>query len=204
MSHTLDDFNVKINNDCSVLDFGGDLGQFFPSGITGKKYLLDPSSSVISGGIIRVNSLESLDHTVDLVMNCHTLEHLPLLHEQVPNIAKILSQDGYIYVEVPLDRFATSRFCKSTSYLLYLRFLRKFVPLFICVDFLTGLYRLSFRKIPFGGIVKQSEHLNYFSKNSLVKLLHMDFRVIGVTEPDYDFSQGRIKMGRIAIVGKKS
>jgi hypothetical protein len=136
-------------------------------------------------------------------MNCHTLEHLPILKGQAQTMAKLLTKNGYLYLEVPLDRFDTSVFHKSSLYKLYIHLLLKVTPLFILTDFFGGVYRLLFGKIPFWGIVKQSEHLNYFSRESLLTLVKGQVEVIGVSEPDFEFGQGRIKVGRIAMVAKK-
>jgi hypothetical protein len=203
MSETLSIFGVELNMKSAALDFGGDLGQFFPDGITGKKYLFDPSVSGVPGEVTRVKSLTSLNSSLGLVMNCHTLEHLPILHDQTHSMAQLLTQNGYLYIEVPLDRFKTSTLHKTSLYKLYIHLLLKIIPLFILVDFFSGLYRLLFGRIPFWGIVKQSEHLNYFSKESLLRLVKGKVEVIGVSEPDLKFGQGRIKVGRIALVAQK-
>ncbi len=203
MSETFRLFGVKLGGNCDVLDFGGDLGQFFPSGLTGKKYLFDPSDTAVPIGITRVTSLSALNASLGLVMNCHTLEHLPVLQGQAESMSNLLTNDGYLYLEVPLDRFKTSAFHKTPIYKFYLRFLIRILPLFIVTDLLTGMYRLLFRRIPFWGIVKQSEHLNYFSKKSLLALIGAEVEVIGVTEPDLNFGQGRIRVGRIALFAQK-
>jgi len=204
MSETFHLFGINLGRRCDVLDFGGDLGQFFPSELTGKKYLFDPFDSTLPTGITRVTSLSALTASLGLVMNCHTLEHLPNLQGQAASMANLLTDNGYLYLEVPLDRFKTSHFHKTLTYKLYLLLLIRILPLFIVVDFLTGMYRLFFRRIPFWGIVKQSEHLNYFSKKSLLALVGEELDVIGVTAPDLHFGQGRIRVGRIALVAQKS
>ena len=42
MSETLGTFGVALDMKSAVLDFGGDLGQFFPDGLTGKNISLTP------------------------------------------------------------------------------------------------------------------------------------------------------------------
>jgi hypothetical protein len=204
MSETLGTFGVQLDVDSAMLDFGGDLGQFFPDRHAGKKYLFDPSDTEVPSEITRVKSLVSLDSSLGLVMNCHTLEHLPTLQGQAQTMANLLAQNGYLYLEVPLDRFKTVSFHVSTLYKLYIHLLLRITPLFILIDFFGGVYRLLFGKIPFWGIVKQSEHLNYFSKESLLRLVKEEVKVIGVTDPDFKFGQGRIRVGRIALVARKS
>ena len=203
MSENLQTLSVELDTNSAVLDFGGDLGQFFPDGLTGKKYLFDPSDTGVPGEITRVKSLASLNSSLGLVMNCHTLEHLPVLQGQAQTMANLLTQNGYLYIEVPLDRFKTSGLHKTSVYRVYIHLLLRITPVFIFTDFFSGVYRLLFGKIPFWGIVKQSEHLNYFSKESLLMLVRGEVEVIGVSQPDLRFGQGRIKVGRIAMVAKK-
>jgi len=195
---------INLEDLCNVLDFGGDLGQFFPEGVNGKRYLYDPSQPPVQKpGIERVQSLTGLSRQIGLVMNAHTLEHLPEFKYVLGDLGSCLTESGVLYIEVPMDAFQTSRLHGTQLYLKYLKLIYKFPKLFILVDFLSGVYRTVFRKIPFWGIVKQSEHINYFSKVSLTYLAKSsNFELLRITEPDYAFGQGAIKLGRISMVLK--
>ncbi len=197
---------INLEDSCNVLDFGGDLGQFFPEGISGKRYLYDPSQpplQKLGGGVERVQSLAGLSGQIGLVMNAHTLEHLPEFKNVLGDLGPCLTETGVLYIEVPVDAFHTTRIQGSHLYLKYLKVIYKLPKLFISLDFLSGVYRTVFRKIPFWGIVKQSEHINYFSKVSLTYLAKSaNFELLRITEPDYAFGQGAIKLGRISMVLK--
>ncbi len=195
---------IDVENLCNVLDFGGDLGQFFPESVKGKRYLYDPSQPPFeSSGIERVQSLKGLSKQIGLVMSAHTLEHLPDFSNVLGDLGQLLTESGVMYIEVPMDRFKTSRIHATYSYLNYLTKISRHIKFFIFVDFLSGIYRTVFRRIPFWGIIKQAEHINYFSKNSLISLANSaNLELIKITEPDYNFGQGAIKLGRISMVLK--
>jgi hypothetical protein len=195
---------IQLGNSCNVLDFGGDLGQFFPEGLNGKKYLFDPSQPPLQKpGVERIQSLEGLSRQIGLIMNAHTLEHLPFFRRVLGDLGPCLTESGVLYIEVPMDAFQTNRIHRNHVYLKYLKLVYKFPQLFKFLDFLSGLYRTVFRRIPFWGIVKQSEHINYFSKASLTYLAKSaNFELLRITEPDYTFGQGAIKLGRISMVLK--
>lgn len=84
---------IDLGSITGVLDFGGDLGQFFPQESRGAKYLVDPANSDNNDdGIIRVASLESINDSCELVMNCHTLEHIPDLSTTVTSLLPVLKK----------------------------------------------------------------------------------------------------------------
>jgi SAM-dependent methyltransferase len=196
---------IKLGELKSCLDFGGDLGQFIPAEIVGKKYILDPSSrSHKMQGIEHVKSLSEVANPLDFIMNCHTLEHIPNFTGVIEDIYKALKPGGYLYLEVPQDSFKVSGWQKSATYMRYLDKLSNFKMLFILVDFLSGVTRQFLRRIPFFGIIKQSEHINYFSEASLVKLLEIGgFTILPGIKSDLKSSQGRLKLGRLGLMAQK-
>jgi hypothetical protein len=61
-----------------------------------------------------------------------------------------------------------------------------------------------FRKIPFLGVIQQSEHINYFGQDSLEILLKQSgFEILAVQGPDFGFKQGKIKLGRIGVLAQR-
>jgi SAM-dependent methyltransferase len=192
----------------SILDFGGDLGQFIPDEISGNRYLLDPSytgKEKQNSDVIRVKTLLDVPEKLEFVMNCHTIEHLPDFQDAVVEIHSSLKEGGYFYLEVPLDYFKTSIFQKSKLYGKYLKLLVNSRRLFTLVDFLTGVCRQFFGVIPALGIVKQSEHINYFDLNSATTLLDKcGFKILNVQGPDRKFKQGKFRFGRLGILSVKT
>jgi hypothetical protein len=197
---------VSFSEIDSVLDFGGDLGQFIPQEIVGSRYLLDPSDILNAdlSDVIRVKSLNEVPEKLGFIMNCHTLEHLPEFNETISDIKHALKRGCYFYLEIPLDAFKTRRFHSTNFYQKYLRSLICFKTLFVFIDFLSGVYRQFFGAIPLLGIVKQSEHINYFDLPSTKMLLRKNgFEVLSINGPDFDFKQGKIRLGRLGILSKK-
>ena len=197
---------VSFSSINSVLDFGGDLGQFIPQEILGNRYLLDPSEIIDSdlNNATRVKSLNEVPEKLDLIMNCHTLEHLPEFKQIIYDIHNSLKPDGYFYLEVPLDSFKTRRFSSTNLYRNYINALTHSKFLFMLVDFISGVSRQFLNVIPMFGIVKQSEHINYFGLTSTEILLNKcGFRVISVNGPDLNFKQGKIRLGRLGVLSIK-
>jgi hypothetical protein len=68
----------------------------------------------------------------------------------------------------------------------------------------TGVYRQFFNKIPFFGVVKQSEHINYFDDLAIVKLIQdHNFEILYSSKPQRKSFVGIIKQGRFGIVAQK-
>jgi hypothetical protein len=197
---------VSISSVDSVLDFGGDLGQFIPSEIHGTRFLLDPSNAPVENenGIIRVSSLDQVPIELDLIMNCHTLEHLSDFQTVIDEIYGSVKKGRYFYLEVPLDGFNAKTFHRSGIYNSYLQLIKSKRSVLILANFITGVFRQLFRRIPLLGVIQQSEHINYFGQKSLEILLKRSgFEVLSVQGPDFGFQQGKIRLGRIGILSKK-
>lgn len=194
----LSKMNLATNS--NVLDYGGDLGQFFPEKFTGAKYLYDLSEigSQKEDTLIRINSVELIRDKIDLAMLCGVLEHVTDIEVIIREVQSTLRGEGYVYIEVPLDGFEVSKFHATAMYKMYLSILRKYKYLFIGIDLYTGLYRNFFKRVPMFGIVKQSEHINYFSAKSLAFALSSQFEVTYISEPDYKLKHGKFRMGFLA------
>lgn len=202
LKRCFDDASINLGALTNALDFGGDLGQFFPNEVAGKKYLFDPSGVDVSDSSIeRISDLKLLDGTCGLIMNCHTLEHLPLPSTTVEALRPVLSPNGYLFIELPYDTFRVSKFHTFDVYRRYITFIAKYSKFFMLIDFLGGVYRNFFRRMPFWGVVKQSEHINYYNRESLTQLCELnDLEVIKITGPDFDFGQGYLKLGRLSVI----
>lgn len=197
-----------INREFNLtVDFGGDQGQFFPKQSTGKKYLLDlsakPESVDDNKDFSLISALEEIGEGIDLILNCFVLEHVSQPKEFLKSLVIHLGENGVLFIQVPLDNFTVSRFHKTTLYKKYLNFLNKTKFLFIIIDFFTGVHRLLTRRIPFWGICKQSEHINYFSSISLNLLGSYVAKDVWVSQPNMNYRHGRLPAGHISAVIKK-
>ena len=197
---------AEINHDFnSCVDFGGDLGQFFPPSVKGNKYLVDFSAqSGFINDVRVVSSLIELPEKMDLVINCMVLEHMSNLDDSITKFESILSNVGVLYVEIPLDSFKTSKFHRTILYERYLFFISGIKPIFILIDFIGGVSRQLWGRVPWFGIVKQSEHINYFSEMSMMTFSNNFNGNVIISQPDLKFKQGKFKLGRLAIIMSKS
>lgn len=179
---------------CAV-DVGGDEGQFFPDIHIERRIVCDVSSRPLSEGIERVDSLGELQPLkADLILMSHLLEHLTNPRATLNAARQALRSDGLLYVEVPLDSWAVRSRHRSERYRRLLSLLGRRRRLFIAVDALTGLSRQLRRPVPWFGVVKQSEHINYFNGASLRTLL----RICGF-DAVADASDPRARMGGLRI-----
>lgn len=90
--------NNKITR---ILDYGGDRGQVIPPSLKGEKFVYELSGVDAEEGIKKINKLESKYY--DFIMCTHVLEHLRQPIESLYEIKNALTDDGIIYIEVPLQ-----------------------------------------------------------------------------------------------------
>lgn len=205
VSKIFEQSGVFLSEISGCLDFGGDKGQFIPTEIQGNKYILDPqiTSSYTLNSISFVSTLDDIpDRSLGLVMSCMTLEHVNDVDKVLENMMKVLNLNGHIFLEVPMDGFKVSRLHKTEIYRNYIIRISKFKNLFRFIDFLSGIWRLFFRRIPFWGILKQSEHINYFNCQNLNFLISkFNLELIGL-HIDKNERQGKVKYGSISLLCK--
>lgn len=102
---------LESNIDCSkiktVLDYGGDQGQFIPEILkNADKYVYDVSGIETIEGVKFIgdeNELKNYDW--DFIMCCHLLEHVSYPMEILNKILSILKPGGYLYIELPNETF---------------------------------------------------------------------------------------------------
>ncbi len=211
MAEQFQQANIKLEfKNC--LDFGGDDGQFFPQSITGNRYLVDPSSSSGSShntNIKTVKDIDSISENLELVMCCMVLEHLSSFSGLMNAVTAKLchsstEQKGFFYLEIPRDGFKVGAWARTITYYKYLTLVAKFPKLFIALDFLTGLSRQYFRTIPIFGIVKQSEHINYFSRKAIINLVSKNLEVIHVSNENLKEKYGHFRLGFLALIARRT
>ncbi len=157
----------------SVLDYGGDEGQFIPEAIGREKFVYDLSDARPVPGVTKVASdAELRERTYDLVMICHVLEHCS---DPCDTLAKLRELGGerrlLCYVELPYERYDLRFAGKGRFFAWYLDMLLRLGPLLTVVDFYTTLARMRWSLIPPLGVMKCHEHLNFFNEKSLESLL---------------------------------
>jgi ubiquinone/menaquinone biosynthesis C-methylase UbiE len=201
MKLVLDSYVPFVSN--LTVDFGGDLGQFFPPQSIGERVVVDVSSRELPSGIGRAESIETIDGIPDLVLICHVLEHLNDPLQVLKAISGVQAPGGLLYVEVPLDRPQPKPHHSTSKYFRYLSKITRHRRLLIACDFISGVSRQYGRRIPRFGFIKQSEHINYFSRESLEKLLQLSGYNIQASESDPQATIGGLRMGRLGILAAK-
>ncbi len=98
----------------TVLDYGGDKGEFIPEQFSGaKKYVFEISGVKPCDGVKNIRHLvDLLNRQFDFVMCCHLLEHVANPIEIGMNLERCTAQCGYIYVEVPYE----TKFLRYSDY----------------------------------------------------------------------------------------
>ena len=151
----------KISEVETIVDIGGDLGQYIPTfNEKTKKYLLDLSSRELVSDVSRISSFDELA-SVDLIIYAHVLEHVPL---PLRELELLLGKARYIYVEVPYGVPILSRQRRSR--------------LFFFLTVLTSLNKRWWGRYshPSAGrgsktsILRQSEHINFFNLTTVNRL----------------------------------
>jgi hypothetical protein len=191
---------IDIDSLRNIVDYGGDEGQFFPAGYSGPKYVIEVSGKELVDGVQAAPSLGELPARPHLVIAAHVLEHLVDPAGLVKEIRAAVAEDGLFYAEVPLDRPKVRRWHAGAPYRRYLDRVSATRASWIAADFAAGVARNFDRKVPRLGAVKQSEHINYFSTQSLGALLaDGGFRLVS-TQADATASVGGLRMGKLGAL----
>jgi Methyltransferase domain len=191
---------VQIDTLRNIVDYGGDEGQFFPMGYSGPKYVIDVSGKRLVAGVQAASSLDELPDRPHLVTAAHLLEHLVDPAALVKEVRAAVAEDGLLYAEVPLDRPKVRQWHAGAPYRLFLDRVSATRGSWIAADFIAGVARNFGRTVPRLGIIKQSEHINYFSTQSLQALLAAGgFRVVS-THADPTASFHGLRMGRLGAL----
>jgi hypothetical protein len=204
MMRSLDAAHMKSRLNCAV-DFGGDEGQFFPKVPIDRRIVCDVSNRDLPPGIEHIATLSELGEVKpDLVIIAHVLEHLPDPLLPLREIRRAIADDGIIYVEIPLDRFRVHPFHASSRYRTYIQALVRHRLPFVGSDFMSGLSRQFRSSIPRFGVVKQSEHINYFSSRSVAAALDASGFTVVAHYADENAKAGGLRMGCYGVAAKPS
>jgi len=97
--------NTDTSKIHSVLDYGGDRGQFIPPDFSdAEKYVFEISGLKPISGVKSIMKLsESKHRKFDFIMCCHLLEHVPYPSQIIRNIKRFAQKDTIFYFEVPYE-----------------------------------------------------------------------------------------------------
>jgi len=183
---------------CAV-DFGGDQGQFFPDLSIERRLVVDVSDKPLLAGVERIPTLQAIPEEPDLVVAAHVLEHFSDPRALLTEIRDLLAPNGLLYVEVPLERPRITSWHRSRRYGSWARLVSHKRWSFIPCDFASGVTRQLGWRIPWFGIVKQSEHINFFTSASLRSLLELSGFEVTAERAEPDARVGPLRLGRLGM-----
>jgi hypothetical protein len=153
----------------SVLDYGGDRGQFIPDDLGTERYVFEISDATPVPGVNRLESVER--RQFDFVILAHVLEHCSDPHKFVEQLKPLANECTIYYFEVPFERPSLRFAPRGPLQRIYRDALLRAGPLLTAVDLYSTVCRVKFDcNLPLG-LHKCSEHLNFFNQRSLGALL---------------------------------
>ena len=181
----LDIFRKHLNPGIkTILDFGGDRGDLFQGLVPdASTYVYDISGIQPALGVQALHSLdECTAHEFDFIACSNVIEHVASPRSLISDIRRIASPKTLVFVEVPSESpFGFSSYVKRTVQQVILTARRP---------------RLSVSLLPFRFLRQVHEHVNFFSLESLSKLMKVcGFDVLACgTYPSEGFSFGPYKI----------
>jgi SAM-dependent methyltransferase len=184
----------------SVLDYGGDRGQFIPDDIA-EKYLFDLAPFDPVEGVTKLSADEYKRCRFDCVIAANVIEHVSDPRAEIRMLAGLLNPGGTLIVSVPEEYprilpgyDAVARMLRPLA--LRLR------PFGMAIDLFSKVMKFKLNLLPPLGLISQSEHLNFFTPQSLAlaaesasaRLLATEY----VAEPDGVFPRSLVAIARVA------
>ncbi len=157
----------------TVLDYGGDRGQFIPKSLGRSKYVFELSDAVPCAGVTRLGSEQALhSRKFDLIMLLGVLEHCSdPASTLVEKIRTLLLPGSLLCIGVPHESYSLRFAGNGSLYRVYLDALLRIPFALIAVDFYSSAGRVRCGGVPPLGFVKCHEHLNFFNEKSMKALL---------------------------------
>ncbi len=157
----------------TVLDYGGDKGQFIPDQLGSARFVYDISKVEPVPGVVSLfEKSDVADNRFDLVMLCHVLEHCSEPLQVLAELKALAAKRGTLFCfEVPFEMYDLKFVPKSKRYEEYLKVVTGLKPLARALDFYSTVARVKFNVVPPLGFVKLHEHVNFFSVASMRALL---------------------------------
>ena len=154
----------------AALDFGGGAGHMLLDITAPRKAVFDLSDDEMEPGVSRITSPELVGRDWDLVLSCQVLEHVSDPLSVVNQIREMLLPGGSFYAEVP-DEMWSNWACSGPVRNAFLAWLVKRPMCLTAGGVLSTGVRIKLGFLPPMAFVPMREHLNYFTTESLRRLL---------------------------------
>jgi SAM-dependent methyltransferase len=156
----------------TVLDYGGDRGQFIPKALGTEKFVFELSDAQPEPGVNRIGSEQELNsRKFDFIMALGVLEHCSEPANVLEQLRSCLNPESLLCIGVPNERYGVGFAGKGRLYRSYLNALLHLPPALVAVDFYSSTSRIKLNLVPPFGLIKCHEHLNFFNNASLTALL---------------------------------
>jgi hypothetical protein len=165
--------HLDLASIATVLDYGGDEGQFIPDALGQEKFVFELSDVTPVPGVTKIDSEADLrQRSFDMVMICHVLEHCSDPCALLKDIKALGGGRSLLcYIELPYERYNLRFAGRSKIFQWYLAALLRCSPALTAMDFFSTVVRLKTNFISPLGLMKCHEHLNFFNEKSLNAIL---------------------------------
>lgn len=161
--------STRSDSITSVLDFGGDRGQFIPDHLGTERYVFEISDATPVPGVKRLESVEGKQF--DLVMLAHVLEHCSEPLKFIEDLKRLANEHTVYFFEVPFERPSLRLAPRGALQRAYRDALLHAGPVLTAIDLYSTVCRVKFDCLIPLCLHKCSEHLNFFNERSLRALL---------------------------------
>jgi hypothetical protein len=199
LSKMLRSINYPNYDLASVLDYGGDKGQFIPDEFSlSSRFVYDLSGARPIDGVRAINTQEELhERTYDFIMCCHVLEHLSFPNTFMKELMSCAHENSLFYFEIPYEYPSIARLGR-----------RKAVNRFFDVQSFNGqnISDKIFQKLYALFITTSGEqlheHINLYSFKSIKWLLHnWNIEIVAIKSEPIDIGWTTAQI--ISCIGKQ-
>jgi hypothetical protein len=187
---------IDLDEISSVLDYGGDRGQFIIDELSkAQRYVYEISETTPESGIISLESIEECrKRRYDLIMCCHVLEHVSYPMDIMKEIFNLADEKTTIYIELPYDTYFRDISIPANTDVKF----RLFSLMSISPKTVNFVTKYSSMKI------RMHEHINYFNGTSLRKMMDLSgFNILLLDVPNTQIGPNKFSILR-CLARKKS
>lgn len=154
----------------TVVDWGGDRGQMLKELPAARKLVHEVSQVEPDPGVEKLERLADAAGSADLVLNCHVLEHLNEPARGLEESVSVLAPGGHLYLELPHEPWSPPFLAPQLAEPWLKGLGRTRWPL-LAMDFVSTALRVKLKVIPPLGFLAVREHLNFFTVDSVRRLV---------------------------------